>query len=177
MSQSLTKSKRTEKNKTAKLTRRERLLFKHLAEKPGISIRDAARKAGYAESTVRSTIYTQLQAKASLNTNMKEIMDSQGLTDERLVEKISEGLEAMRVFTDKEGLIETAIPDFALRAKYLELTAKLKGLLERNLNIAVAQTREESFSELLERLEDPRDITPEKAELLDYTDIPEVIEG
>lgn len=169
MTQSLTKSKRTEKSKTAKLTRRERLLFKNLADNPGISIREAARKAGYAESTVRSTIYTQLQAKTSLNANMKQIMDSQGLTDEKLVEKISEGLEAMRVFADKAGLIETAIPDFALRAKYLELTAKLKGLLEKNLNIAV-QSKTESFMELLERLESPSDIVArEEIEIIDYS--------
>lgn len=177
MAQSLTKSKRTEKNKTAILTRRERLLFKNLAETPGISIREAARKAGYAESTVRSTIYTQLQAKTSLNVNMKQIMDSQGLTDEKLVEKISEGLEAMRVIADKTGLIGTSIPDFALRAKYLELAAKLKGLLEKNLNIAVQQSREESFHELLERLADPRDMPKEEVEIIDYTGIPEVIEA
>ena len=167
------KNKAIENNKTNKLTRRERLLFKNLADNPGISIREAARKAGYAESTVKSTIYTQIQAKTSLNAGMKQIMDAQGLTDERLVEKISEGLEAMRVFTQKESLIETTIPDYGLRAKYLELAAKLKGLLEKNLHIAAAQTKEESFYELLERLKNEPAYEKEK---VSFTVSEEVLE-
>lgn len=139
-----------EKGSNCKLTRRERLLFKNLADSPGISIGEAARKAGYAESTVRSTIYTRLQAKASLNTGIKEIMDAQGLTDEKLVEKISEGLDAMKVLSEKGGLTETDIPDYSIRAKYLELAAKWKGL-EKNLKVDV-QSSNLSLQQILNNL-------------------------
>jgi hypothetical protein len=59
---------------------------------------------------------------------VERIMDQQDLTDEKIVKKLNEGLDA-KVVTDYKGIIEKSnVPDLKTRHKYLDTAVKIKGL-------------------------------------------------
>lgn len=134
------KTKTVKKKRVLKLNRRERLFLKELTSSPNISIAQAARNAGYAEGTVRSDIYSKVHAKPSVQTAIADIMEKQGLTDDKLTSKLKEGLEATKVIScnviasDGEGMKDANsmtkdfvdTPDYATQHKFLDTALKLK---------------------------------------------------
>lgn len=89
----------------------------------------AMRKAGYAEKTIKNP-KNLTESKA-----FKEVMEAQGISDERLANILSEGLDAT---TKKPHLVDrddkgrpiyeyVKEDDFLTRHKYLETSLRLKG--------------------------------------------------
>jgi phage terminase small subunit len=84
------------RHKDKPLTIRERRLIKFLAE--GMSMYKAMIKAGYSESTAR------VQAKRTIGRSriqkaINELMEKEGLTDEKLLDCLIEGLEAKKIIS------------------------------------------------------------------------------
>ena len=59
---------------------------------------------------------------------IERIMEAKDLTDEILMEKLKEGLEAKHVSDYKGEATQTGIPDLKTRHKYLETAVDIKGL-------------------------------------------------
>lgn len=124
------------KGDTVKHTDRQALFLKIKAENPGMTNSEAARKAGYAEATVRSS-----KVSKGVRTSLQEAMEKAGLTDEYIAKRIHEGTQAFKktYVNNKhskdpktgadigERLEEKVDLDFRTRATYLELTSKLRG--------------------------------------------------
>jgi hypothetical protein len=125
------------KNKTRrspKLTRRQLGVVKAKLANPDISMADAARKAGYSTSSEAALASAGSKAMKSANVRERFLAAMEGrkkLSDEALLEKLEEGLEArVTKFFSHEGRVvdqEDCI-DFPTRGSYLTLAAKLKGL-------------------------------------------------
>lgn len=110
--------------KKRKLTPRETKFFKILSENPTLSISEAGRKAGYAENTVKTTLY---QKHVKTSPSFQAALEKAGLTEEAIAKKMQEGTNAFatRVFQErkkngyqyhKENMV-----DFKTRKDYLEL--------------------------------------------------------
>lgn len=76
------------------------------------------------------------QNLSKLNVTMRDLMDKMGLTDEKILGKIDEGLEATRTISaisSKQANGQTQdfidVPDYHVRHKYTETALKLKGHL------------------------------------------------
>lgn len=90
----------------------------------GMCIYDSAIKAGYS----RTTALSQGKSLDKVG-NIRATLEVMGVSDDLLVNKLREGMEAERpVVCDKEIHRE---PDYATRHKYTETALKLKGHLER----------------------------------------------
>jgi len=112
--------------KSAKLTEQQRSLVKNLLK--GMSITDAALKAGYSE---KCPAQVGSQALAIIREKMPEIMDRIGLSDERLLRQYLEpALEAEETeFAKFEGQItdEKNVIAWGPRLTALDMAFNLKG--------------------------------------------------
>lgn len=122
--------------KREKLNIRERKLIKGLAA--GLTPTEAMRQAGYAESTAQ--VKAGKKVKESLiQASIQELMEKKGLTKDKLLDKLDEGLDSMKVISanvvapDGGGMADAHgttkdfidVPDFAARHKYLDTALKL----------------------------------------------------
>jgi hypothetical protein len=138
--------KDTKQNKPQEkaLTLPQRRLIKGISA--GLSVAEAARRAGYAESTIESRIYSkEMFGNVRIQKAIKDILDEQGLTDERLVEALKEGMRAVKVISAiiiPNGKTKNAkgttkdffeVADYATRHRYLETALNLKGHLREKL--------------------------------------------
>lgn len=82
----------------------------------------AALAAGYSKATATQAAHSIENPRVL--TYMARLMDNAGITDEKLVAKIDEGLEAMRIQGTDDNFIEVA--DHNARHKYLDTALKLK---------------------------------------------------
>lgn len=91
----------------------------------GKSKTQAALAAGYAFPTAKTAV--QSIEKPYVKEAIERALDKAGITEERIAQKINEGLEAKRTvgFGD-DNVIEA--PDYQVQHKYLETAIKLKGL-------------------------------------------------
>ncbi len=138
----------TKKKKERKLSLRERRLIKNLQDPGYKTMKDAMIAAGYAASTADKNpglVIGKSRGKEAIT----EIMDRQGITDARLVEVLSQGLESTKVISamviapsgeemkDASGMTKDFIdvPDFMARHKYVETGLKLRGHLQTNVKI------------------------------------------
>jgi hypothetical protein len=104
---------------------------------------EAAKRAGFKCSTNASFGEMGSRALKRVEGNMPEIMAEIGLDDVKLAEKALEGLEAMVVkpFAHKGVVIsEPSYIDYATRAKYLEIIARMKGLLKDRVDHVASGT-------------------------------------
>lgn len=99
--------------KTDKLSIRERKFIKGVAE--GLSPTAAMKAAGYTEYTANSCAGPKLR-EPKIQASIQELMEKRGLTKDKLLNKLDEGLGAER---------EEDKPDFAIRHKYLDTAFKL----------------------------------------------------
>ena len=150
------------KKKEFKLSLRERRLIKNLQNPTCKSLSEAMRNAGYAESTIRDHP-GRIVGNSRVNEAIKDIMDRQGITDDRLVTVLSEGLQAKKVISamvmksspngiadeedgmkDADGLTKdfVEVDDFMARHKYLETGLKLRGHLQKEGKLDVNLTVE-----------------------------------
>lgn len=129
-------AKRKKNTKTAlketamsKLTIKERNFIKYYIETGNATqaVMKAYDTTDYA--TMRSIGYENL-TKPHLRDILVMLMDSKGISDGKLLNKLNDGLNAKRVVGNKDEFIE--VDDHAVRHKFLETGLKLKGYLTRN---------------------------------------------
>lgn len=92
----------------------------------------AARKAGYSEKTCRQ-IGSQNLSKINILKPIDRALERAGLTEDLIADKAKEGVDAMETkFFQKDGQVvtEKEVIPWGVRLKYLEFTARMKGLLK-----------------------------------------------
>jgi hypothetical protein len=124
--QNRTETGPTENNRKRKPTPRQAALLKDLTK--GMSVADAARKAGYSETVPRQSGHQALKQMAH---SMPEVMERQGLTDDALIDKyLRPALSAKETeFAKFEGKITDSVDVIAWspRLTALDLAFRLKG--------------------------------------------------
>ena len=114
------------KKKSRKFTQRQLALLRNLTK--GMSVADAARKAGYSDLHPNQSGYQALQVIAK---GMPEVMEKHGLTDDALIDKyLHPALEAEETeFAKFEGKItdEVNVVAWGPRLTALDLAFRLKG--------------------------------------------------
>lgn len=94
--------------------------------------KDAAIKAGYAESTACNPTQN-IDSQGLVKEAMEKVMERKGLTDDYLIDKTKEGLEkANKIHGTNDNFVE--VPDYQVRHRYLETALKMKGKLELDSN-------------------------------------------
>jgi len=111
-----------------KPTTRQRKLIKGMLD--GKPVAQAAREAGYADSVIPTAIYKLIKRPAFLAA-LGEAMDRAGITDEKLLERLREGLDAttVKIALQNGSAVERAVPDWDGRHRYLETALRLKQYL------------------------------------------------
>ena len=108
------------------LTPRRRALIKNLSK--GMSITDAARKAGY---TTKHPGQAGHQALEGIRLKFPHLLDKHGLTDEALIEKYLKPLlkaKETKFFAFQGEVIETHdVEALGIRKEALDMTFRLKG--------------------------------------------------
>lgn len=125
----------------AVLTVRKRKLVKGIVA--GIQPTQAARAAGYAESTATHGI-TKLMAGAPFRAALGQSLRRAGITDKRLWAGLDKGLDAMetRYFADKGVVTDTRdVIAWGPRHQHLETALRLKGYLGRESADDAGDTR------------------------------------
>lgn len=91
----------------------------------------AALDAGYSESTARNA-QQKILGRPSVARKFAEILEAAGISDERLAQRLAEGLDAREVkFFQHEGKVisKRTVVDYSQRGRHLEIALKLKGHL------------------------------------------------
>jgi len=109
------------KKRKAKISVRARKYIKNKVA--GMSDYQAAIKAGYKHGTaVKASSRVE---KGSAGIALQALMEKKGLTDDFLLDKTKEGLEAQKIHGTSDNFVE--VPDYGVRHKYLETSWRLKG--------------------------------------------------
>jgi DNA-binding CsgD family transcriptional regulator len=128
--------------KKRKLTIRQQKLRKEILK--GKSASQAMRDAGYSPNTAKA-----MQKQTLAKIGIAELMEKKGLTDDRLLDVMIDGLKATKVIScnviakDGEGMADANsmtkdfvdTEDYAVRHKYMETGLKLKGHLKEKLDV------------------------------------------
>jgi len=110
------------------LTLKQRKFWKCYCETHNLA--ESAKYAGSHGKDVQSLSSIGYDLLKSLELSMPELLDAQGLTNEKCNKVLEEGLQANHVVTATyKGKIEDerAYIDFSTRAKYLEIFHRLRG--------------------------------------------------
>ena len=152
-------AKHITKNKTA-LRKRAKIVVKALAE--GDSVQAAGIKAGYAPTYANAGTRTLLQ-NPIIKKSFDKILDSCGVTDARIAQKINSLIDAQKVVITKDlGRIE--VPDNTTQLNATTLAAKLKGhLVERSVSVTIDATPVD-LSKWRNSGKQPIDVTPDESE-------------
>lgn len=93
--------------------------------------------------------------------NFADLMEEAGITDKRLIEKVSEGMEAQKVISSYGGKNADAsttdfieVPDHAVQHKYVETALKLKGKGQANTTNNVQVNIMQKIQEQNEKYQD-----------------------
>lgn len=103
----------------------------------------AMRTAGYSDYTARSKAVPKVR-ESKIAETIQELMDRKGITDERLLDVLEDGLKATKVISamviakSGEGMADAnsmtkdfvEVDDYAVRHKYMETGLKMKGHLK-----------------------------------------------
>lgn len=115
-----------------KLTTKQRLFIKYKAQ--GMSGAEAARKAGYSPKAA-SVQASENLAKPNVREAFLTAMEKAGITDDKLVDVIKEGLQASRTISAIPGTEANGgtvdfvdVPDHHARHKFLKTAVDIKGL-------------------------------------------------
>jgi len=109
-------------------TIKQKVALKNLVENGG-NVTKAMIDAGYSPNTANTP------QKLTESDGWQELMDKY-LPDEKIIQKVDEGLEATRVISAVKGTSANGgttdfidVPDYAVRHKYVETSLKIKGKL------------------------------------------------
>ena len=120
-----------------KLSLKERKFLKCYVKTGNLA--KSAKAAGSKGKDVHSLSVVGFRMLQAVKPEIDELMHLKGLTDSRLLEKLEEGENAtvVRPFAHEGKVIsEPVYVDYATRAKYLELEAKIKGLLKERREVS-----------------------------------------
>ena len=126
-----------------KLDDKDRKVVKALSQ--GKDDKEALKSAGYSDSYIKNE-GRKLIAKPVIQSALQTILDNSGVTDNFLAEKLKEGLDATKIHGTSDDFIE--IKDYAVRHKYLETGLKLKGHLDKKVDIVHHKSHEDQLREL-----------------------------
>lgn len=105
-------------------TVKQRRAVKEITENH-MSVSAAMRKVGYDLDTASKP------SNLTASKGFRELMDSMGIDDDRLLNVLNEGLDATKTVVmgqeSKESFVDVQ-PDFSVRHRYLETGLRLKGL-------------------------------------------------
>jgi hypothetical protein len=93
----------------------------------GMSNYQAAIKAGYSHNTALNA--RENIEKRAVGKTLQKVMDKYGLSEEKLVDSLVEGLKHSYKLLVKGGMI-IITPDYVCRHRYLETALRLKGYSE-----------------------------------------------
>jgi len=113
------------------MTGKQKKYMKERISNPTESKKQTALKAGYAESTA-NVAGKEIEDRIANNEEFKKLMEEKGITDDYLIKKLKEGMNADVVKTATEkGMItdEKTYTDYSTREKYVKLTLETKGRL------------------------------------------------
>jgi hypothetical protein len=113
--------------KCEKLSIRDRKTVKGIIE--GKPVSKAMLEAGYAETTAHGKCSEKLK---ELQPTLQALMDQKDLSDDKLLDVLGDGLEAVR-----EGAQGKMLTDYGTRHRYLETALKLKGHLRDKVDVGV----------------------------------------
>jgi hypothetical protein len=137
----------TKRQKHRRPSAKQRALLAGIAS--GLTVTEAARRAGYAPSTSRGKVYEMLAKSAPFRAHVAKALERAGISDAKLFERLSEGLDAterkgfqrtksIKVGTDKTGK-PIAVPvnvyevedlvAWGERLHYVDVALRLKGYL------------------------------------------------
>ena len=92
----------------------------------GMTDYQAAIDAGYSSKTAIKANAQIVEKSRGVKELLIELMERKGLTDDHLLDKLSDGLDnATKIQGTQDDFVE--VPDYAVRHKYLETGLKLKG--------------------------------------------------
>ena len=121
------------------MTDKQALFLKAKAENPGMTDREAAKRAGYTDATAKNP---GKNIANRCKTEMQEALEDAGVTKELIAKKVREGTEAYSkkfilvkdgIEKDKEGksksahIAEKVTIDWRSRKDYLDLSTKIRG--------------------------------------------------
>lgn len=135
---------KSQKQKEKSLTVKERRLIKGIFQ--GKTLIQAGVAAGYARTTMEKTP-GKIIGKDRIFKTFSQLLEQAGLSDEKLSECLSEGLEATKIISVliiaphgekgdnsmKRNFIEVEVPDHLTRHKYLETILKLKSMFPKTV--------------------------------------------
>ncbi len=147
MNMAVREAKRKPTKKPRSLSIRERLLIKHLLE--GKTQHDAMLLAGYAKSTAEK-LSKSIIGKPSLQSSLEKAMHKHGITDEKLMQTMKDGLDSDKEISyvfhkvkERMGLKNSgkgeekkadefdvdfvSVPDHPTRHRFMDSALKLKG--------------------------------------------------
>ena len=132
-----------------KLTGKERTIVKALTQ--GKEDKEALKIAGYSPSYIKNE-GKKLIEKPVIQSTLNIIMENSGITDEFMMGRLKEGMDAKKQIAIKdldEGektVIE--VDDLGMRHKYLETGLKLKGHMDKKVDIVHHTSHEDQLREL-----------------------------
>ena len=132
-----------------KLNDKERVIVKAITQ--GKDDKEALKTAGYSDNYIR-TDGKKLIQKPAIQATLQIIMENSGITDEFMVGKLKEGMNATRTIVVKGGkdkpdkIIES--DDHSIRHKFLETGLKLKGHLDKKVDIVHHKSHEDQLRDL-----------------------------
>ena len=142
---SIPKSTRQSRITTAllKLPEKERTIVKELSK--GKEDKEALKTAGYSDSYITAQ-RKNIISKPSIQSALHVIMENSGITDEFMMTKLKEGMESKKTIGIGEN--SEKVDDMPTRHKYLETGLKLKGHLDKKVDIVHHKSHEDQLREL-----------------------------
>ena len=132
-----------------KLDDKQRTIVK--AKTQGKTDKEALQSAGYSPSYIKNE-GKKLIDKPVIQSTLAIIMENSGISDEFMIGKLKEGMNATRKIVVKGGkdkpdkIIES--DDHSIRHKFLETGLKLKGHLDKKVDVNVTVSHEDQLREL-----------------------------
>lgn len=126
-----------------KLDDKERIIVK--AKSQGKEDKEALELAGYSPSYANAQKKNIIN-KPSIQSALAIIMENTGITDEFLATKLKEGMESKKMHgSGKDSVI---VDDMPTRHKYLETGLKIKGHMDKKVDIIHHKSHEDQLREL-----------------------------
>lgn len=132
-----------------KLDDKQRIIVK--AKTQGKTDKEALQSAGYSPSYIKNE-GKKLIDKPVIQSTLAIIMENSGISDEFMIGKLKEGMNATRKIVVKGGkgkpdkIIES--DDHSIRHKFIETGLKLKGHLDKKVDVNVTVSHEDQLREL-----------------------------
>lgn len=127
----------------AKLDSKDRKIVKGITE--GKEDKEVLKSVGYSDSYIKNE-GKRLIDKPVIQSAIAIIMENTGITDEFLAGKLKEGMDATKLHGTGSDMVET--DDFTTRHKYIETGLKLKGHLDKKVDITHHKSHEDQLREL-----------------------------